>query len=124
MTRITITDVGPRDGLQNEKTILAPAVGAELGDRLSATGLPRIEAASFVHPRLVPAMAGAEEVMAAINRRPNVTYAGLVLNEKGYERAVGAGVDEIHYGFACTDEFGLRNQNQTTAQGLEVAQTL
>jgi isopropylmalate/homocitrate/citramalate synthase len=124
MSRVTITDVGPRDGLQNEKTILAPEVRADLVNRLAATGLPRIEAASFVHPKLVPAMAGAEEVMAAIERRPGVTYAGLVLNEKGYDRALAAGVDEVHYGFACTDEFGLRNQNQTTAQGIEVAHTL
>jgi isopropylmalate/homocitrate/citramalate synthase len=62
--------------------------------------------------------------MAAIERRPGVTYAGLVLNERGYDRALAAGVDEVHYGFACTDEFGLRNQNQTTAQGIEVAHTL
>ncbi len=122
--RVTICDVGPRDGLQNEKTILEPAVRAQLVDRLAAAGLPRIEAVSFVHPQKVPAMAGAEEVMEKIERRPGVTYAGLVLNEKGYDRALAAGVDEVHYAFACTDDFGMRNQNQTTEQGLEIAHTL
>src|SRR4051812_46889860 len=85
--RVTICDVGPRDGLQNEATTLSPAVRAELCDRLAAAGVPRVEAVSFVHPKLVPQMAGAEEVMAAIERRPGTIYAGLVLNDRGYERA-------------------------------------
>jgi (R)-citramalyl-CoA lyase len=122
--RVTITDVGPRDGLQNESVILEPAVRAELVNRLALAGLPKVEAVSFVHPKLVPAMAGAEEVVAGIERRPGTVIAGLVLNEKGYDRALAAGVDEIHYGFAMTDQFGLRNQNQTSEQGLEVGQTL
>jgi isopropylmalate/homocitrate/citramalate synthase len=122
--QVLICDVGPRDGLQNDKVILQPGVRAELVDRLSAAGLPNVEAVSFVHPERVPAMAGAEEVMAAIERRPGTVYSGLVLNERGYDRALAAGVDEVHYAFACTDEFGMRNQNQTTEQGLEVAQTL
>jgi (R)-citramalyl-CoA lyase len=122
--RVTITDVGPRDGLQNESVILEPAVRAELVNRLGRAGLPKVEAVSFVHPKLVPAMAGAEEVVAGIERRPGTVIGGLVLNEKGYDRALAAGVDEIHYGFAMTDQFGLRNQNQTSEQGLEVGQTL
>ena len=124
--KVTVCDVGPRDGLQNESVVLAPSVRAELVNRLSACGLPRIEAVSFVNPRLVPAMAEAESVMASVasSRVPGVVYAGLVLNEKGYERALAAGVDEIHYAFAMTDEFGLRNQNQTSEQGLEVGQGL
>ena len=97
--QVTICDVGPRDGLQNEATTLAPAVRAELCDRLAAAGVPRVEAVSFVNPKRVPQMAGAEEVMAAIERRPGTIYAGLVLNERGYERAVAAGVDEVHYAF-------------------------
>jgi hydroxymethylglutaryl-CoA lyase len=84
--RVTICDVGPRDGLQNESAVLEPSLRAELVNRLAETGLPRIEAASFVHPDRVPQMAGAEEVSAAIDRRDGVVYAGLVLNEKGYER--------------------------------------
>ncbi|HEX7264952.1 MAG TPA: hydroxymethylglutaryl-CoA lyase [Candidatus Dormibacteraeota bacterium] len=118
---LIISDVGPRDGLQNEDRALDPAVRAELCDKLAAAGLKRIEAASFVNPKLVPQMAGAEEVMAALHRRPGTSYAGLVLNEKGYERAIAAGVDEVHYAFAATDEFGRRNQNATTEQGLQTA---
>jgi len=119
-----VCDVGPRDGLQNESRTLEPAVRAELSDRLASAGLKRIEAASFVNPKLVPQMAGAEEVMAALHRKPGVSYAGLVLNDKGYERAVAAGVDEVHYAFAATDEFGRRNQNATTAEGLKTALAL
>jgi isopropylmalate/homocitrate/citramalate synthase len=119
-----VCDVGPRDGLQNESRTLEPAARAELSDRLATAGLKRIEVASFVNPKLVPQMAGAEEVMAALHRKPGVSYAGLVLNDKGYERAVAAGVDEVHYAFAATDEFGRRNQNATTAEGLKTALAL
>jgi isopropylmalate/homocitrate/citramalate synthase len=121
---VIVCDVGPRDGLQNEAAILAPAVRAELCDRLAACGVKRMEAASFVNPKLVPQMAGAEEVMAALHRKPGVAYAGLVLNETGYERALAAGVDEVHYAFAATDEFGRRNQNATTEEGLKTALAL
>ena len=119
-----VCDVGPRDGLQNEAKTLAPSVRAELCDRLAAAGVRRMEAASFVNPKLVPQMAGAEEVMSALHRKPGVTYAGLVLNQKGYERAVAAGVEEVHYAFSATDEFGRRNQKATTADGLKTALAL
>ncbi len=121
---MVICDVGPRDGLQNEGRTLEPTLRAELCDRLASAGLKRIEAASFVNPKLVPQMAGADEVMAALHRMPGVSYAGLALNEKGYERAVAAGVDEVHYAFAATDEFGRRNQNATTEEGLKMALAL
>ena len=121
---LVICDVGPRDGLQNEERILEPRVRAELCDRLAGAGVKRLEAASFVNPKLVPQMAGAEAVMAALRRVPGTVYAGLVLNEQGYERASAAGVDEVHYAFSATDEFGRRNQNATTAQGLETALSL
>jgi hydroxymethylglutaryl-CoA lyase/(R)-citramalyl-CoA lyase len=121
---VIVCDVGPRDGLQNEATVLEPSVRAALCDRLAAAGVKRMEAASFVNPKLVPQMAGAEEVMAALQRRQGTAYAGLVLNEKGYERAVAAGVDEVHYAFAATDEFGRRNQNATTDEGLRTALAL
>jgi hydroxymethylglutaryl-CoA lyase/(R)-citramalyl-CoA lyase len=121
---VIVCDVGPRDGLQNESTTLTPQTRAELCDRLAAAGLKRIEAASFVNPRLVPQMAGAEEVMSALHRAPGTTYAGLVLNEKGYDRARAAGVDEVHYAFSATDEFGRRNQNATTEEGLQTALAL
>jgi len=121
---VIVCDVGPRDGLQNEERVIEPAARAELCDRLAAAGLKRIEAASFVNPKLVPQMAGAEEVISALHRRPGTSYAGLVLNEMGYERAISAGVDEVHYAFAATDEFGRRNQNATTEEGLQTAVAL
>src|SRR5260221_13258138 len=121
---VVVGEVGPRDGLQNESRTLEPHIRAELCDRLASAGLMRIEAASFVNPKLVPQMAGAEEVMAAMHRKTGVSYAGLVLNDKGYERAVAAGVDEVHYAFAATDEFGRRNQNATTEEGLKTALAL
>jgi len=121
---VIVCDVGPRDGLQNEAKSLAATVRAELCDRLAAAGLKKMEAASFVNPKLVPQMAGAEEVMAALKRKAGVVYAGLVLNEKGYERAVNAGVDEVHYAFSAADEFGRRNQNATTEEGLKTALAL
>src|SRR5260221_33033 len=122
--QVVIGEVGPRDGLQNEARTLEPAVRADLCDRLAAAGLKRIEAASFVNPKLVPQMAGAEEVMSALHRSPGIAYAGLALNEKGYERARAAGVDEVHYAFAATDEFGKRNQNATVDEGVQTALAL
>ena len=116
---LTICDVGPRDGLQNEAVTLPAATRADLCDRLLAAGLVAVEAASFVNPRLVPQMAGAEEVVAAVHRRPGTVLSGLVLNERGLERALTAGVDEVHYGFPVTDTFAQRNQNTTVAGGLE-----
>jgi (R)-citramalyl-CoA lyase len=122
--RVEIVDVGPRDGLQNEDKILSPEVRAQLCDKLAAAGVPRVEAASFVNPKRVPQMAGAEEVMAAIDRRPGTSYAGLVLNEKGYERAIEAGVDEVRYAFPVTETFARRNQNTTVADATELAERL
>ncbi len=122
--RIGIVDVGPRDGLQNEDKTLSPEVRAELCDRLATAGVPRVEAASFVNPKKVPQMAGAEEVMDAIERRPGTSYAGLVLNEKGYERAVEAGVDEVRYAFPVTETFCKKNQNLTVADAADLAERL
>ncbi|HEY6117104.1 MAG TPA: hydroxymethylglutaryl-CoA lyase [Candidatus Dormibacteraeota bacterium] len=121
---LIVCDVGPRDGLQNEAKTLPPSLRADLCDRLAAAGIQRMEAASFVNPKLVPQMGGAEEVMAGLHRRPGVVYAGLVLNEKGYDRALQAGVDEVHYAFSAADEFGRRNQNATTEEGLKTALAL
>jgi len=122
--RVEIVDVGPRDGLQNEEKSIAPQVRAELCDRLAACGVPRIEAASFVNPKRVPQMAGAEEVMEKLERGPNTFYAGLVLNEKGYERAVEAGVDEVRYAFPVTEAFAAKNQNTTVEAATALAARL
>ncbi|MDN5696881.1 MAG: hydroxymethylglutaryl-CoA lyase [Rubrobacter sp.] len=120
---VSLVDVGPRDGLQNEDRTLSPQVRAELCKRLASAGVPRVEAASFVNPKRVPRMAGAEEVLQAIDHgaSPDARYAGLVLNEKGYERAVASGVDEVRYAFPVTDEFARRNQNTTAAEGASLA---
>lgn len=119
--RVAICDVGPRDGLQNESQLLSPAIRAELCNRLARAGLPRIEAASFVNPARVPQMADAEEVMAHLRRVDGTIYAGLVLNERGYDRAVAAGVDEVRYAFVATDTFCRHNQGVATEQAAEVA---
>ncbi len=107
---LEIVEVGPRDGLQNEALALEPEVRAEFIRRLEACGARRLEAVSFVHPRLVPQMAGAEDVMAALSPDPSRTRIGLVLNEKGLERALAAGVDEVNISVSATESFGLKNQ--------------
>jgi len=119
--RLTICDVGPRDGLQNEPETLAPHVRAEFVNRLAAAGLPRIEAASFVRTDAVPQMAGAEEVVAAIERRAGTEYSGLALNEKGYDRLVAAGLDRVNFTLAATDSFSRRNANQSVEEAVATA---
>ena len=111
--RVTICDVGPRDGLQNEPETLPPRVRAELVNRLGTARLPRIEAASFVRPDAVPQMAGAEDVVNAIERRDGTEYSGLALNVKGYERLAATGLDRVNFTLAATDTFSRRNANQS-----------
>jgi isopropylmalate/homocitrate/citramalate synthase len=117
--RIIVCDVGPRDGLQNERDTLAPVIRAELVNRLAASGLPRIEAVSFVRDDRVPQMAGAEEVVAGIERRDRVDYAGLVLNEQGFERLRRTGLDRVNVTLGATDTFNRRNGNATLAEATE-----
>jgi len=117
--RIIVCDVGPRDGLQNERDNLAPVIRAELVNRLAASGLPRIEAVSFVRDDRVPQMAGAEEVVTGIERRDGVDYAGLVLNEQGFERLRRTGLDRVNVTLAATDTFNRRNGNATLAEATE-----
>jgi isopropylmalate/homocitrate/citramalate synthase len=118
---IRVCDVGPRDGLQNDPVVLPPPVRAELCARLAASGLPVVEVASFVNPRLVPAMAGAEEVVASLPAAIGTAWAGLVLNERGLERALETGLREIHATHAVTDGFALANQNMTAADAAAVS---
>jgi hydroxymethylglutaryl-CoA lyase/(R)-citramalyl-CoA lyase len=121
--RATVCDVGPRDGLQNESEILDPAVRAELVNRLAAAGLPRVEAASFVRADALPQMAGAEEVVAAIERREGTQYSGLALNEKGYDRLVATGkLDRVNFTLAATESFNLRNANQSLEEAQNAAE--
>ncbi|MDQ6606546.1 MAG: hydroxymethylglutaryl-CoA lyase [Actinomycetota bacterium] len=110
MSAALITDVSPRDGLQNDPVVLGPEIRAELCHRLAASGLARIEAVSFVSPRHVPAMAGAEEVMAALGDLDPGLLSGLVLNERGFERAVNTGLRQLNLSIAVTETFCQRNQ--------------
>ena len=115
---VRIVEVGPRDGLQNEKAIVPTAAKVELVNRLSATGLKSIEATSFVSPRWVPQLADAAEVFAAIQRRPDVAYPVLVPNETGYERARAAGATEIAVFTAASEAFNRTNINATIEESL------
>lgn len=116
---VTVCDVAPRDGLQNQPVILDPATRAEMVNRLARAGVPRIECVSFVNPNRVPTMAGAEEVCAAIEPVEGVVYAGLVLNDKGYDRLRDTMLDEVHYAFASTEEFNQRNSNSSVEDAVQ-----
>ena len=119
---ISICEVGPRDGLQNEKDVLAPKTRAELVNQLAAAGLPVVEAASFVSAERVPQMAGAEEVVGGIERRDGTTYAGLALNERGYDRLRAAGLDEVRFAVAATESFSKRNANASVEEAVAAAE--
>jgi isopropylmalate/homocitrate/citramalate synthase len=121
---MVLCDVGPRDGLQNDPVALAPAVRAQLANRLATTGLPRVEAVSFVHPGKVPQMAGAEEVVAGLDRTGGTAFAGLVLNERGYERARACALDHLEYALPVTDTFCRRNQGVSLDEAIAIADRL
>lgn len=116
---VRIVEVGPRDGLQNEKQQVATADKIALIDRLSATGLRSIEATSFVSPKWVPQLADAAEVMAGIDRRPGIAYPVLVPNEQGYERALAAGAREVAVFTAASEQFNLKNTNAGIDESLQ-----
>ncbi|MCA1713913.1 MAG: hydroxymethylglutaryl-CoA lyase [Gammaproteobacteria bacterium] len=116
--RVRIVEVGPRDGLQNERTIIATADKIALIDRLSATGLATIEATSFVSPKWVPQLADAAEVFSGIARRPGVRYPVLVPNEQGYDRARAVGADEVAVFTAASEAFNHRNINASIDESI------
>jgi isopropylmalate/homocitrate/citramalate synthase len=118
---VTIVEVSPRDGLQNESVLLPTDAKVELITRLVDAGATRVEAVSFAHPKLVPAMADAEAVMERVPRRDGVSYAGLVLNRRGLDRALAAGVDEVNVVVGVTDAFSQANQNMPTAEAMRQA---
>ncbi|GGK02869.1 hydroxymethylglutaryl-CoA lyase [Luteimonas terricola] len=117
--QVRIVEVGPRDGLQNESTIVPTAAKIELIDRLSATGLQTVEATSFVSPKWVPQLADAAEVYAGIARRAEVRYPVLVPNLQGYERARAVGADEVAVFTAASETFNRRNTNAGIDESLE-----
>src|SRR5215468_3874863 len=118
MTFISIREVGPRDGLQNEAPVPA-AAKVELLDALSGTGVGRIEAVSFVSPKAIPQMADADEVWAAATKEPGVRYSALVPNSKGAQRALAAGFTEIEVVVSASDAHNRRNLNRSTEESLE-----
>ena len=120
---VTICDVGPRDGLQNEPELLAPAVRADLVSRLAFARVPRIEAVSFVRDDRVPQMAGAEEVVTAVEGG-NAELSGLVLNERGYERFAQTGLARVNCTLAATETFNRRNGNASLDEAVERVQTI
>ncbi|MGW0240384.1 MULTISPECIES: hydroxymethylglutaryl-CoA lyase [Micromonospora] len=122
--RIDIVEVSPRDGLQNEATLLTTDDKVELVDRAVRAGARRVEVTSFVNPARVPQMADADELMAALPRHEGVRYAGLVMNRRGLDRALAANVDEINVVVVATDTFCGRNQGMTTAQACDTAAEL
>ncbi len=118
-TQVRIVEVGARDGLQNEKTIVPAATKIELIDRLSATGLRTIEATSFVSPKWIPQLADATEVFTGIARKPGVAYPVLVPNLQGYERARAVGADEVAVFAAASEAFSRKNINASIDESIE-----
>jgi hydroxymethylglutaryl-CoA lyase len=119
--RIEIIEVGPRDGLQNQSAILSTEDKVAMINKLLDAGAGRLEVASFVNPARVPQMADAEGVLAALPKRDDVIYVGLVLNGRGLDRALNTQVDEIGVVAVATDAFGLRNQKQTWRESVDVS---
>jgi hydroxymethylglutaryl-CoA lyase len=124
LDRVEIVEVGPRDGLQNEKLLVATSDKVELVRRALAAGVRRIEVASFVNPKRVPQMADAEQVVALLGAPAGVTRIGLVLNERGAERALACGIDQLGAVAVASDAFGIRNQGQSSADSVEVAKRI
>jgi hydroxymethylglutaryl-CoA lyase len=116
---VTMCEVGTRDGFQIEPEFIATELKVEVVNRLADAGVPRIEVTSFVHPKVVPQLRDAEEVMAKIRRRPGTRYAALVPNDKGAVRAVDAGVDAIHTVVSASESPNLANVNKTIAESME-----
>src|SRR5947207_15643945 len=116
--RVTICEVGTRDGFQIEPEFISTDDKIEVVELLSAAGVPRIEVTSFVSPKAVPQLRDAAEVMARIRRRPGTRYAALVPNDKGASRAVDAGVDAVHTVVSASESHNLANVNMTVAESL------
>jgi len=116
---LALREVGPRDGLQNEPEVLRPRVRAEMISRLARAGLSRIEGVSFVDPRRVPQMEGAEEVVSLSDLGAGVTLSGLVLNDRGYRRLRATRCSEVNVAFCVTETFNQRNQGRSVAESID-----
>jgi hydroxymethylglutaryl-CoA lyase len=115
---IEIVEVGPRDGLQSEPGVMPTEIKVEFINRLIGAGVRRLEVTSFVNPKKVPQMADAEQVLGALDKRPDVHYVGLVLNRKGFDRALAAGCNEIGMAVVASDTFNRRNQGVSTEESI------
>ena len=113
---IQLNEVGPRDGLQMEKKILTPAERVQLIEQLIECGIRKIEVASFVNPKVVPQMAGAEEVIALLPEREDVLYSGLILSRSGFERAIQTKLQTYNLVLAVSETFNLKNAKRTVEQ--------
>src|SRR5262245_14492583 len=118
MDSIRIVEVGPRDGLQNEEEVLPTEFKVAFIEALSRTGLKEIEAGAFVSPKFIPQLADSEDVFARIRRAPGVVYSALVPNEKGFERARGAGAEKIAVFTAASETFNKKNINASIAESI------
>jgi hydroxymethylglutaryl-CoA lyase len=117
--KINLVEVGPRDGLQSQSTILSTDTKISLINRLVAAGIRRLEVTSFVNPKKVPQMADAEAVLAGLPRPAGVSYIGLVLNRRGFERAAAAGCHEVGMAVVCSETFSRRNQGMSVDESID-----
>ena len=119
MSKISILEVGPRDGLQSEPEILPTEVKKEFITRTIEAGIKQIEVTSFVHPKKVPQMADAEKLVESLPENDDVTYIGLIMNQRGFERARDCGIDEVGMVIVSTDTYNMKNQNVVTQESID-----
>lgn len=119
MSKVSILEVGPRDGLQSEPEILPTEIKKEFITRTINAGIKNIEVTSFVHPKKVPQMADAEKLVESLPERDDVTYIGLIMNQRGFERARDCGIDEVGMVIVSTDTYNMKNQNVVTQQSID-----
>ena len=119
VSKISILEVGPRDGLQSEPEILPTEIKKEFITRTINAGIKNIEVTSFVHPKKVPQMADAEKLVESLPDRDDVTYIGLIMNQRGFERARDCGIDEVGMVIVSTDTYNMKNQNVVTQQSID-----
>ena len=119
MSKVSILEVGPRDGLQSEPEILPTEIKKEFITRTINAGIKNIEVTSFVHPKKVPQMADAEKLVESLPDRDDVTYIGLIMNQRGFERARDCGIDEVGMVIVSTDTYNMKNQNVITQQSID-----
>jgi len=119
VSKVSILEVGPRDGLQSEPEILPTEIKKEFITRTINAGIKNIEVTSFVHPKKVPQMADAEKLVESLPDRDDVTYIGLIMNQRGFERARDCGIDEVGMVIVSTDTYNMKNQNVVTQQSID-----